>query len=226
MSWWTAGGASGIVAAYQPVAASSLANSYVNLANPGTYDAAPGVAPTWAYGTGWTFNGSTQYLTTGVVPASDQTWSALVRFTGGAQNTGALFGVVSATSSRYFVIWPDWTDNKIYYNNGGATLGVTPGMNSGVAGFAGNKGYRDGIADPGTNSAGSGTITGGVYIGRLNYTTPYYWLGNIQALAIYSGTLTAAQMLAVTTAMNALPVAAGDAAISRPFSPALRGAFG
>lgn len=65
--WWVVPGKT-CVAAYQPIGAASLAASYVNLANPGTYDAAPGVAPTWASATGWTFNGSTQYLTTGITP--------------------------------------------------------------------------------------------------------------------------------------------------------------
>jgi hypothetical protein len=66
--WWLAGGvaAANAIAVYQPKGAADLAASYVNLANPGTYDAAPGTAPTFDAATGWTFNGSTQYLTTGV----------------------------------------------------------------------------------------------------------------------------------------------------------------
>ena len=65
------------IAAYQPKGAADLAASYVNLITPGTYNAAPGTAPTFDAATGWTFNGSTQYLTTGVVPASG--YSMLVR---------------------------------------------------------------------------------------------------------------------------------------------------
>ena len=60
--WYLAGGisAANCLAAYQPKGAASLAASYSNLANPGTYNAAPGVAPTFDASTGWTFNGSTQ----------------------------------------------------------------------------------------------------------------------------------------------------------------------
>jgi hypothetical protein len=51
--WWYVAGQT-CVAAYQPIGAPSLAASYVILANPGTYDAAPGVAPTFDAATGWT----------------------------------------------------------------------------------------------------------------------------------------------------------------------------
>ena len=52
--WWLSGGvsAANCVAAYQPIGATSLAASYTNLANPGTYTAAPGVAPTFDAATG------------------------------------------------------------------------------------------------------------------------------------------------------------------------------
>lgn len=52
MAWFTAPSGATCVAAYDAIGAASLADSYVNEANPGTFDAAPGVAPTWAYGTG------------------------------------------------------------------------------------------------------------------------------------------------------------------------------
>lgn len=208
MAWYTSPGGTTCVAAYNAVGASSLANSYINLANPGTYDAAPGVAPTWAYGTGWTFNGTTQYLTTGVVPASDQTWSALIRFSGGAQNTKYIFGAVTSGSTRFFGFNTNYTDNKVYYYNG-SFLGINTGINSGVLGVAGNKGYRNGSAESGTIPAGSGTITGGALIGAVNVgaTPSFLWPGNVQALAIYSGTLSASDVATITTAMNALPVA-------------------
>src|SRR3989344_7466925 len=93
-TWTTAGGAPTPVAAYQPISAASLTASYANLANPGTYTAAVGVAPTFASSTGWTFNGSTQYLTTGVIPANG--WSMIVRF---SNATGATVNGVAAGSN-------------------------------------------------------------------------------------------------------------------------------
>ena len=83
--WYLSGGilAANCIAAYQPKGAASLAASYVNLANPGTYDAAPVVAPTWDAVNGWVGDG-TQYLNTGVVPAAN--YSMFVRFSGAPQN--------------------------------------------------------------------------------------------------------------------------------------------
>lgn len=89
--WYLAGGVTPI-AAYQPKGSSSLAASYINLISPGTFDAAPGVAPTWDAVNGWTFNGSTQYLTTGIIPTTNQAYSMMVRF----QNWSLVSGRVLA----------------------------------------------------------------------------------------------------------------------------------
>ena len=97
--WWDADGTiSGCVAAYQPIGAASLAASYSNLQNPGTYDAAPGTAPTFLAATGWTFNAATpQYLNTGVVPSS-LNWTVIVRYSGN-NSLVAQVGAVSAGTS-------------------------------------------------------------------------------------------------------------------------------
>lgn len=81
--WYLAGGVAKAtcLAAYQAIGAASLAESYVNLANPGTYNLSGGVAPTWAAETGWTFDGSSQYKLTGITPAAGaaQTMSMIAR---------------------------------------------------------------------------------------------------------------------------------------------------
>src|SRR3989344_5141970 len=80
-TWATSGGAPTPVAAYQPIGSASLTASYANLANPGTYTAAVGVAPTFAASTGWTFaSASSQYLTTGII--HDAGWSIIARWSG------------------------------------------------------------------------------------------------------------------------------------------------
>jgi hypothetical protein len=68
--WWLAGGIhpSQVVAAYQPKGAVDLAASYVNLANPGTYDAIPIAAPTLS-DNGWLGSGDAA-LNTGIVPGT------------------------------------------------------------------------------------------------------------------------------------------------------------
>lgn len=188
----------GAIAAYQPKGAASLAASYVNLANPGTYDAAPGVAPTWDAATGWTFNGSTQHLASGVIP--DSGWSALVRFSN-VTNLGYVAGeYVSASSLGYLLIQPNFS--RFYNDN---FLPVAPAITSGIIGMAGVIAYKNGT------SVGTGTNTGhtasNLFIGayHLNGTSAAGFLaGKIQAVAIYDTTLSAAQVLSVSTAMAAL----------------------
>jgi hypothetical protein len=208
VQWWLSGGvsAANAVAVYQPKGATSLAASYSNLASPGTYDAAPGVAPSFDAATGWTFDGSTQYLTTGVVPANDQTWSMLIRFSNRANQSALAAGWTTAAYGRGFGVWLYNAGN--YYDNGNELYAASGAHNSGVVGIAGNKGYRDGRAEAGTIGGWTGTSLAQIPIGALfvhstgNYSNKY--AGKIQALAIYNTTLSAAQALAISSAMAAL----------------------
>ena len=212
--WWRAGGAPEPVAAYQPIGAASLADSYLRVAGTGgnaNLDPAvvgSGVAPTWASGTGWQ-GSATAWLNTGIVPDNDQTWSVLVRF----GNTPAgftgqrLFGI-GITAGRRFTIEPTAAN----YQNGGSlsATAVTIG-GGGVWGFAGNVAYRDGMAESGTISA---PILGTLNVCLLLASNPQglignvsggsIWGGTMQAVAIYDTTLTASQVAAVSAAMAAL----------------------
>ena len=207
--WYLAGGisAANCLAAYQPKGAASLAASYSNLANPGTYNAAPGVAPTFDASTGWTFNGSTQYLTTGITTAPIRAdWSFFVRF---SNNTGPLAFAVGSYSSGYgsnFGIWAHvfGSYRYCYYNYtekasapSAATLAV-----------AGTHGFLNGTNEATITGSGSGVDTyPDIFIGAQNNgsgTAQYKFTGKIQAIAIYNTVLSDAQVAAVTTAMNAL----------------------
>lgn len=199
-TWWDDNGAiSGCVAAYQPKGSASLAASYTNLANPGTYAAAPGVAPTFNTADGWTFNGSTQYLTTGIIPTNNQTWSAIVRFSNAsADDSSMLFG-----GGSYFAIQQRRTGGAVGWWNGGF-LTETPGVTTGVLGFAGATAYRNGIAVAGSISAGSGSLAA-LFIGAANAGGAILHANiKIQAIAFYSVVLTGTQFGAITTAMQAL----------------------
>ena len=200
VNWWEAGGASGCVAAYQPKGAASLAASYVNLANPGTYDAAPGVAPTWASGTGWTFNGTTQYMITANVSENS---TVLVQFSGVSDSSTAraLFGCYQAVGLT-FRVQPS-RGNAVRYGN--EFPGIAPGMSSGNVCQAGTAGYRNGALDASGISIG---LPGerACYIGALEYlaAAANFLACNVQAFAIYNTTLTAPQVAAISTAMAAL----------------------
>ena len=133
--WWLAGGAPTPVAVYQPKGAASLSASYTNLVNPGTYNAAPGVAPTWDAATGWTFNGTTQYLTTSVIPTG--AYSALARFSNsGGVNARWLFGTSNTAVTSFFGIQPNRL-NALGMFNGNTSRTHGSSMLSGVVAIAG-----------------------------------------------------------------------------------------
>lgn len=204
--WYRAGGAPAPVAAYQPKGAASYAASKVNLANPGTNDATEGVAPSWSAATGWTFNGSTQWLDTGYTPANVQTRTVICQFSNvTVAGFGALAAVMDATQSFYFGVVPWRSDtNKIGYGNTVNKSGAAAATSGNVA-VAGAYGYANGGVDSSAITFTSFAPPTTMHIGRLsNGTNHYYLSGKIQALAIYNVTLTAPQVAAVSAAMAAL----------------------
>lgn len=208
MAWWEpTTGSFTVVAAYQPIGAANLAASYVNLANPGTYDTAPGDAPTFDVADGWTFNGSSDYLTTGITPGS--TWTILVRYSNrgsgtvslavatAAANTAPFFGAVTVGGNQWYIVWG---------NNGAQNYAQS--ATSGVIGQASNNRYFDGAAIGALTGSWTGTpqelLIGGQY--NTAPTVYRFWSGKIQAVAIYSTTLDATQMAEISANMAELPV--------------------
>lgn len=207
--WWLAGGIprEACVAAYQPIGASDYAASKVNLANPGTNNAYEGVAPTWDSVTGWKFNGLNQYLSTNINVGTNQTWSAIIRFSNVSSGGGRwLFGVLSVDYATMFGIQPiddQATPNVAYLN--GTYIRVLPSLGAGVLAIAGNRGYRNGTADGNNITTNTGTFRNDMLIGAcrsINITG--YRAGHIQAFAIYNTAITAAQVAELTRFMNAL----------------------
>lgn len=202
--WWLSGGvsAANAIAVYQPKGAASLAASYVNLANPGTYNAAPGTAPTFDAGTGWTFDGSTQYLTTGVPMNGSGDFSALLRVSG-VSDVGQAFGHGS------FGFRPSLNGSLAYYVNGGG-VSKAPIVSNGVMAVT-DYAYRNGISE---GLAQLSTLWSGTFyphIGASNSVATsatgeanVFFPGSIIALAVYSGLLTAPQVLAISNAMSLL----------------------
>lgn len=200
------------IAAYQPIGADDLADSYLNIINPGTNDAAPGVAPTWTEGDGWTFNGSTQYLDSTLVPTTDGTWSVLVRFSDGTveQVRKTVLGLKDSTfTDANMQVTPMMNEPNAYLlrNGGGGFLQEGQRFAAGIFGFAGLDGWLNGI-DTGGNIEGvtSATNTRPLYIGANNQngTATEFWDGKIQAIGIWSVTLSPEAMAAKTALMEAL----------------------
>lgn len=204
-NWWEAGGATGCVAAYQPKGAASLAASYVNLANPGTYDAAPGTAPTFDSATGWTFDGATQYLTTGYGPSSGATWAAVVRFSN-VTNSSVRVPLGATSSGSYYAVIPRNFGATVQYGSGsGVANGATARSLVGVMAVSGANGYFNGVLDTASISLGASSL-GALFIGAANNggSPANIYGGNIEAIAIYNTAITGPQVAAVSAAIAAL----------------------
>ena len=203
MSWWEVTGET-CVAAYQPIGAASLAASYSNLANPGTYDAAPGTAPTLD-ADGWVF-ASSAYLKSGVIPGA--AYTMIVRFSNYTPTGGAVIAGSEGATGTKFYFYPQRStseDFKQYaFGDDGTETGADTGVASGVMALAANKGYYNGSFDV---NAGTWSGTGlEIYIAacNVNGTAMLFSPSKIQALAIYSTTLDATQIADLTDVMEAL----------------------
>lgn len=198
--WWDEG--RGLcVGAWQAKGAASQAASYLDLSGNGN-NLALGVAPTWASGTGWTFNGTTQWLNSGITPANNS-WTQIVLFSS-LTNSGIVMGVESGSRA-----WFRPNIGAVQYGFGATVLSAGAALTGGVlaAYNAANTiyGYRNGVID-GSVASTSGSLTNTVYLGCRNLagSPQLFAAANIQAAAIYSGTLTAPEVATITAAMNLL----------------------
>lgn len=209
--WWDAGGtipAANCIAAYQPKGAASLAASYTNLANPGTYNAAPGSAPDWDSTNGWKFDGTSDFLTTGITPTLS--WTGIVRFSNHATvANGYYFGAYNGANQNFAIVQYTATSKYYFGYQVGDTLSVeVTSTAAAVVAVAGKNAYRNGSSD-GTIPAGGSNPTYTIYIGVVNTTGggPNFAFADAhycQAMAFYDITLDATTVAALTTAMNAL----------------------
>lgn len=193
-NWWEIAGQT-CVAAYAAKGAADLAASYVNLANPGTDDLTQVVAPTFNTTTGWTFaaNGTgTGGCVTGPTMADGYTCAIRV-----VNMAGANSPFITATNWEMLAHGSGgWT----YYTYRGTTV-PRSSVSSATVVLAAGQVYVDGTAD-GVAITGASAVGGTFKIG----TNAAAWIrgGVIAALAIYSTTLDAAQVAALTTAMQGL----------------------
>lgn len=183
----------GVVAAWQPVAAPGPLAARYNQAQGGSnvYQAVNGVAPTWSGAVGWTFNGSTQYLNTGVVATNNQSWTAFCAFTDATTNGGHLLGTHDGIGNTYFILRPKNGSNALWANGNYAE--DSPYMVSGVMAVSGASGYRNGVLEV-TCGTAPGTWSRAIYIGAANAvgTALYFQACKIQSVVISSVTLSAA----------------------------------
>jgi lysophospholipase L1-like esterase len=201
--WYLSGGItlSNCVAVYQPVGAANLAASYINLVAPGTNNAAEGVAPIFSAETGWTFNGTTQYLKTGILPnanysiyieTSRNLSVARANLIGETDNVVGGIGIespgVTATKTRFV------------FGTVASAVEVTPNVVTGTLALTPSAQYING-AKVGTTAANwTGVTTKEIYIGAKNLNDTGILLPTsvrILRIAIYNIALTDAQVLAL-----------------------------
>lgn len=202
-NWWEVDGQT-CVAAYQAIGAASLEASYVNLANPGTYNCTvPVTAPSFDPAVGWQFTAnSEQYLSTNWPRGTSSYITVAIRITG-VSNNETLFGAVHSSGAR--LVFVNSADR--YYTNGSysAVCRATGQYGNGVHVISDVYAYYNG------NLVASGwpqrTENIGVsYVGCANDngTATSFATVNFQAIAIYSTALSEPDVAALTTRMAAL----------------------
>ena len=186
--WYAAGGSlAACVRAYKPLGAANLAASYVNLVNPGTGDASLGTAPTFNAATGWTFNGTSQYLKTGYIPGNnDSVVIAYNKLSDLTATIQALFG--SINSGKWFTVYGPSTYSG-YGNRMASPVQFSPAgslPDSGVAVIVPGKGYMNGELR-GDNTQADQTYRE-LFIGAMNNNgaADLFAAENVAYMAIYN----------------------------------------
>lgn len=205
--WWESDEADTILA-YQPIGAASLAASYVNLSNPGAYDAALGTAPSFAAATGWTFNGTNQYLNTQWSPRTNRNVTVMMRVTPVTSLLNdSFFGAVMGSG--------DWagleikSGTRFVYQNGGF-FGTDEGSvitagNNYVVGIAGSNAYLNGVSEDVSIGGSASDVTRTLFIAARNYGSANQFQNCVcQAFAVFNGVLSAPEMAAKSVLMAAL----------------------
>ncbi len=198
--WWDVPGKTAL-AAYQPKGAASQAAAKINLENPGTYDLSVlDTEPTWNATDGFIFTGIGGY-NTGVSATLIKTMVATV-----TNMTRAGIHVILGVSDGS-APWNQCTiyiiDNTTRYDYGGSNnVTVADTSTSATYCIAMKNGYKNGI-DVCDIPAGGIVTTNPLYVGRGS-GTPYPYVGYIESIALYSDELSAAEIAALTTRMQAL----------------------
>lgn len=229
VNWWLAGGVNpaNCVAAYQAKGAADYATSKVNLANSGVYDLSDGEwgAPIFDTLYGWSFDGFETYLDTGNLYQAITTNNCSV-IIGYSELSGDfssyLFGYYNEVNN------PDYLYATFGIHNITTTIahkyflriseqarsGTLPSV--GYIAFCSNyTQYINGVLDTNANiESGDNGFLGNaikIYIGCRHYkddspsdTQSHFSQVKINTIAFYNSVLTSTQIVAITTAIQAL----------------------
>ena len=214
--WYLAGGvsAANCIAAWQPKGAASLAASYVNLANPGTYNLTGTTPPTWNASDGWICADSGKKLSVNSISLGT-TLTVVARIVPSLQKLpyyfSGLVGVSTTTQSPLAISGTSSTVDYIEYTvstSGVSNASALTLLNTDVNVATTRNGvgvsvYRNGIAVADTGDLAANTACTVTHLlQRETFQLAYY--GKVYSIAIYNSVLTADQISAIHTAMSAL----------------------
>jgi hypothetical protein len=192
--WYLAGGVPPNLCkvAYRPERAGSYAQSLINLAKPGTYDAYAGTAPTFTVGLGWTFVlASIQYLKTGYTPADGESMLISVGTVVAGTNSSLCGFHLAGADNAGFLIMQVATPGMVFCN--GSNSSVTLGLSGSDAlwAFSNKNIYKNGILQGATIPAGNFSRAVEVYVGARNGGSGPVLPASavVKAFAIYSGAI-------------------------------------
>lgn len=208
LPWYLTDGltAADVVCAYQPKGAVSQAESYKNIANPGTNDAAIINAPVWLADKGWVFNGGDQYLKVSNIVLNEFLTIIVRYFEHSFENVYyALTGNEEVLLSKVII--------RFGIDDGPTVMGALDNQNawkysapnsSDILGLNLWGLYINGILDtpmsgePDAFSIVKDLIIGGTQ-GAIGQAYPFQ--GAIPCFVVYNKTLTDVQMLAISNNM-------------------------
>lgn len=188
---------------YDPLAAADLASSYINLANPGTRNAtAPVAAPTHSQGSGWTFDGSTQYLDSNTKIAPTTTIIIWVEDSTGQYALGLTDGT---SPNKLVLIRPVSGTNHQFNKSAGSANSVELSTWGAIFGMNETHGFVNGNSEIALSAPWASGLPSNrnMFIGCQNSgSAANFFGGRVLRLAIYDFSLSAAQMKAVARAMS------------------------
>lgn len=206
--WYLSGGisAANCLVAYKAIGAANLAESYINLANPGVNDAVSGAGgdPTFNTATGWAFPAWTR-CPKSIVQADGQ--SIIIRaaqaagdgdwFLFGGKNFEACIFIGITVTGATFVLRRGY--GVTVFGDGNA---ITAPPADSVYAITPAAVYVNGVKKYSITPTPFVSTATSSYIGQLD---GYYFTGTVAAYAVHDITLSDAQVLALSNAMAALP---------------------
>lgn len=216
--WYLDGGESpispdNVLRVYQAIGAFSYNQAKTNLAN--TAEKMTDVAatkPTWSTSAGFTLNGTSQFINTGII-LPNRNCTVIFRLANGNVDNAwrTAVGAYGNPAGSRFEIGPTCgyaEPSKVNYANGqNNTKEVAPALGDGTLAIAGTKAYRNGVLDDTLPNNDTAVPAIALYLGarNTNSSPSQYWGGDVLALAAYSVVLTADQIKAVHDRMMLLP---------------------